>query len=84
MFNKPGLGIDTTTQKNELVDIISKALKGVDAKYYIASEVYEKIVNEDFDWKRHSNFNLNRFNQTINTLFIIHKVDTIEQLLEEL
>lgn len=81
MFNKPGVGLDTTTQKDELVDIVQKALLGLDISSYEANVVYEKIINDNFDWERYKNFNLNRFNQTVNTLCVIHKVDKIEDLL---
>jgi len=84
MFNKPGEGIDTATQKDELVDIVAKVLKEIDAKDYDATVVYEEIIREDFDWERYSNFNLNRFHQTVHTLHIIYKVDSIEQLIEKL
>jgi hypothetical protein len=84
MFNRPGEGLDTATQKDEIVDIVENALRGLDADSFNSELVYEKIVNDDFDWERYKNFNLNRFNQTVNTLFVIHKVDTIEQLLQEL
>jgi len=81
MFNKPGVGLDTSTQKDELVDIVEKALIGHDINSYDANVIYVKIINDDFDWERYKNFNLNRFNQTVNTLCVIHKVDMIEELL---
>ena len=84
MFNKPGVGIDTATQKDELIEIVAEALKDIDIKNYDAIIVYEEIISEDFDWERYSNFNLNRFHQTVNTLHVIYKVDTIEQLVEQL
>ena len=84
MFNKPGVGLDTNVQKDELVDIVEKALVGLDVNTYDASVVYEKIVNDDFDWERYKNFNLNRFNQTVNALCVIHKTDTVEELLKSI
>ena len=84
MFNKPGVGLDTATQKDELVDIVACTLSGLDASNYDASRIYEKIISGDFDRERYKNFNLNRFNQTVNALFVIHEVDTIEQLLPKL
>ncbi len=81
MFNKPGTGLDTAVQKDELVDIVADALRCVDAQEYDACIVYEQIISEEFDWERYKNFNLNRFNQTVNTLYVIHEVETIEQLL---
>jgi len=84
MFNKPGVGLDTATQKDELVEIVTDALKCVDVKTYDANVVYEMIICEEFDWERYKNFNLNRFNQTVNTLYIIHEVDTIEELFESI
>ena len=84
MFNKPGEGIDTSTQKDELVDIVQKALKGLSIDKFNANKVYEKIISEDFDWTRYANFNLNRFNQTIQQLLIIHQCNTIDELLLKL
>ncbi len=84
MFNKPGEGVDTSTQKDELVDIVARALSGLDASNYDANIVYEKIINEEFDWERYKNFNLNRFNQTVNTLCVIHETDTIKELLQSI
>jgi len=84
MFNKPGVGIDTATQKDELVKIVENTLRELETDEFNITVVYEKITCEDFDWERHKNFNLNRFNQTLNTLCIIHEVDTIEQLVERL
>jgi hypothetical protein len=81
MFNKPGVGLDTNTEKDELVDIVEKALVGLDLKSYDANAVYEKIINDNFDWERYKNFNLNRFNQTVNTLCVIHKADGMQELL---
>ena len=84
MFNKPGEGIDTHVEKDELTEIVKSALHGITASQYNAEAIYKKIISEDFDEKRYKNFNLNRFNQTVNSLFVIYKVDTIEQLLPKL
>jgi hypothetical protein len=84
MFNKPGEGLDTTTQKDELIDIVEKALRASEKDEFDISIVYEKIVNEDLDWERHKNFNLNRFNQTVHTLCVIHEVQSVEDLLKKL
>ena len=84
MFNKPGVGIDTATQKDELVEIVQKSLVGLHCDDFDATIVYEKIISEDFDWSRYSNFNLNRCNQTIELLLIIHECHTIEALLLKL
>lgn len=85
IFNKPPSGASTEIEHEELRNIIitfieRDAVPGISDK-----ALFEALIQqEDFDHARYKSFNLNRYNQLIQQLFYIYKVNSFPELIESI
>ena len=75
-------GIDINTLEKEIIYIIEEIFSKEKLE---RDALFQKIIeHENFDGQRHKNFNLNRFNQVLERMYIRHKVENYDELKEKL
>lgn len=85
MFNTPIEGTDTQTQHLLLEEIILDFLKQIKELESDTTEVYETLIKQPvLQEEQYKNFNLNRFNQLLQKLYIRYEVTSLTELIQSI
>jgi len=82
LFNTPSEGINTSTQHNQLQNIMINFLKQLEEVDISPQELFNHLIKlEELQDEAYKNFNQNRFNQLLQQLFFTYKATSIKELI---